>query len=162
MESNILANLIIISNIKNNQKIIIENSIIIKIDESYIPSVSRYIYNINRFDIIYPICYTYTYIFTYFNIYFKDKVSLIDASFNGLLKLKLTYNDFDTLNNLYDLYYEIWNNIKKQELTDNSTQIDNIELIDNSTQIDTIELIDNSTQTINMNNFNNLYEYNLF
>jgi hypothetical protein len=147
MNNNIILNLRILSNIKINQKIIIENSIIIKIDESYIPSINRYISGINRYDMILPICYTYTYVFSYYSIYFKNKKKLVDASFDGLLKLKETYKEFDVLNTLYDTYFELWKNIKKQELKDSSTQIENRNIKDSFTQTIKIKLPHNLYQS---------------
>ena len=149
MNNDILLNLRILAGIKINQKIIIENSIIIKIDESYIPSINRYISGINRYDMILPICYTYSYIFTYYNIFFKNKINLVDASFDGLLKLKETYKNFEILNTLYDTYIELWKNIKKKSK-------------DSSTQIEKINVIDSSTQTLKIKLPHNLYQSHIF
>lgn len=146
MNNDILLNLRILASIKINQKIIIENSIIIKIDESYIPSINRYVSGINRYDMILPICYTYSYIFSYYNIFFKNKINLVDASFDGLLKLKETYKDFEILNTLYDTYIELWKNMKKQELKDSSTQTEKINVKDSSTQTIKIKLPHNLYQ----------------
>ena len=95
---------------------------------------------------IFPICYTYSYIFSYYNIFFKNKINLVDASFDGLLKLKETYKDFEILNTLYDTYIELWKNMKKQELKDSSTQTEKINVKDSSTQTIKIKLPHNLYQ----------------
>jgi len=153
IDNNILSNLRILANIKIDQKLIIEN-LTISIDESYIPSVNRYINSNSRNDIILPISYTYTYIYAHYDIFFKDNyINLIDASFEGLLRLKNTYDNFEILDILYTSYYNLWNKLKDKK--DISKQ-------DNVTQTENKKFKNNSTQTVHINLRNNIYHNLLF
>lgn len=111
MNNVVIGNLNLFANLKENEKLILINNLELKIDTSYLQGISRYVFNNNRYQLIFPICYTYSYIITYYKKYFSENNELILNSFNGLNNLINTYGNFDELKFIINNYKLLINEI---------------------------------------------------
>jgi hypothetical protein len=129
MHNTIIDNLVTISNLKINDKLIIENNNVFKIDNRVILSFRRYVDGYCRKDIILPIISMYTHLFNWIHIprIFNHKkhfvnysnyrdyiIDLMFQSLEGLKRLCNTYNfEFTELNKIVNWLQETLNKQKK-------------------------------------------------
>lgn len=124
----IIDNLVTISNLKIEEKLIIDENNIFEIDNRYILSFRRYVDGYCRSDIILPIISMYTHLFTWMQIprifnhkkdyvkfhnYREYIIDLMRQSLEGLKRLCNTYNfEFHSLNKTVKWLQEKLTNIK--------------------------------------------------
>ena len=116
MDELVISNLEILAKIQKNQKLII-NKKKIEIDNRYIQGLRRYNDGSNRYEIIYPICYTFYESFCNYNFFKIIDQNLIKNGLKGLEILCDNYNDFEILKIMKDDLWKKFDNLKEKPKT---------------------------------------------
>ena len=105
-------NLKLLSNIKDNEKLFLDEEGKIHLDERYLQNIRRTMDGSSRYDVMLPLFNSYLHGFIRYDDLTNDEKNLLIKSVSGLEILKNTYHDFMELNNFFENIKDTLENIQ--------------------------------------------------